>query len=449
MDNFLLLNQLIVELNKSNSTLDKINILSKPEYNNIFIKEVLKAVHNPFKQYYITSKNLKKRCDLKNAKCSYTSLLQLLDVLSSRKITGHEAICETNAFIDKHIEFKDIIYNVFDRNLKTRMSEKLINKVFPELIPSFEVALANKYDDNIAKKIDFIKEDYYASRKMDGLRGIAIIDNHDIKIYSRSGKEFFTLDVIKEELQKLNLTNVVLDGEICIMKDDLIIEEREGDQEKTFKKDNEDFQSILKEYNKKNHTIKNPKFKIFDFIDINSFMNRKSNNKLSERLKYLEFAFHSYKGNVLDIVKQTKVKSIEHLIELTNQAKNLGWEGIMIRKDCPYEGKRSNNLLKCKSFHDAEYIVKDISIGPFRVIVNGLEVTENIMRNVLIEHRGFPVEVGSGFSINERRYYKDHPDEIIGKEITVTFFEETTNQNGEISLRFPTIKAIYKNKRDV
>jgi DNA ligase-1 len=38
---------------------------------------------------------------------------------------------------------------------------------------------------------------------------------------------------------------------------------------------------------------------------------------------------------------------------------------------------------------------------------------------------------------------------IIGKLITVQYFEETHNQNGGISLRFPTVKHIYDGERDM
>lgn len=433
--NFKLLQKLITELNESNSSLDKIKVLSKAEYNDPFIKEILKATHNPFKQYYVTSKNLKKRSDLiatENLNHT-TDIFKLLDALSSRKITGHQAIAEVNAFINNNKEFSEIIYNIFDRNLKTRVSEKLINKVFKNLIPTFEVALANKYDNKQVKKIDFTKENWYASRKLDGLRCIAIIENGVVFLYSRSGIEFLTLDVIKKEIEKLNLNNVVLDGEICIIND----------------QGKEDFQAILKEYNKKNHTIKNPRFKIFDIINLNDFLNRKGTTLFSTRITFLHSLFKSYKGESLSLVDQWKIKSGEHLSELTVLAKEHNWEGLMIRKDVPYEGKRSNNLLKVKAFLDDEYIVKKIDIGPFRVIVEGLEVTEEMLRNVTIEHKGFPVEVGSGFSIEQRRYFRDHPEKIIGKEITVSYFEETKNQNGELSLRFPTIKAIYPNGRDV
>jgi len=431
--NFKLLEQLITELNVSNSTLDKIKTLSKPEYNDEFVKGVLKATHNPFKQYYVTPKNLKKKSNLVAPIAKYADLFDLLRDLNARKITGYEAISEVNAFILNNKEFEEIIYNIFDRNLKTRVSEKIINKVFNDLVPTFDVALANKFDEKMALRVSF-KDAWYASRKLDGLRCFGIIDEEGvIKMCSRSGNEFLTLDVVKDALHKLNLKGVVFDGEIYIIDD-------EG---------NENFQAILKEYNKKDHTILKPRYKLFDLIDLKDFENRKGKIPLSHRYDRLKMIMNGYVGDTLTIVEQWKVESGEHLSELIVLAEKNKWEGIMIRKDIPYEGKRSNNLLKCKKMQDAEYVVKGVDIGPFRVIIDGVEVTEEVLRNVDIEHKGFKVGVGSGFSLSERRYFKEHPEEIIGKEITVQYFEETKNQNGEISLRFPVVKAIYKNKRDV
>ena len=38
---------------------------------------------------------------------------------------------------------------------------------------------------------------------------------------------------------------------------------------------------------------------------------------------------------------------------------------------------------------------------------------------------------------------------IVGKTITVQYFEETKNQEGGISLRFPTVKIVHGEKRDM
>lgn len=133
-------------------------------------------------------------------------------------------------------------------------------------------------------------------------------------------------------------------------------------------------------------------------------------------------------------------------------ARQKGWEGLILRdRTAPYRGKRSNDILKIKDFHDAEYEVISYETGPFRVIdeSTGLEVEEEMLTNVIIEHKGYKVSVGSGFTLEERRHFYNHPKELIGCIITVKYFEETKNKKGGISLRFPTVKAIYGHKRTI
>ena len=122
------------------------------------------------------------------------------------------------------------------------------------------------------------------------------------------------------------------------------------------------------------------------------------------------------------------------------------WEGFMLRKDVGYEGKRSKNLLKVKKFFDAEYIVVDAELGWMSVVRDGKEVQEEMLAQVWIKHKGYDVKVGSGFSQEQRIKYMD--ENIVGKTITVQYFEETKNDKGGISLRFPTVKHIYENERD-
>lgn len=439
-ENYSLLQKLVDELNSSNSTLDKTAVLQKPEYNDEFVKQVIRATYNPFKQYYVTPKNLKKRSDL--ASPNNLDLFTLLDQLSNRSITGHDAIGTVNGYILNHPGYEELIYNIFDRNLKTRTSDKIINKVFPNLIPTFDVVLAKKYEDH-QKKVNF-EDGWYASRKLDGLRCIAIIDeNGEIELRSRTGNEFLTLDLVKQELAKLCLTSTVFDGEICIVDED----------------GNEDFAAIQKEWNKKDHTIPNPRYKIFDMLTLEDFLTKKGGVNLGKRLNDLYNLFRSHVGeidktNILSHVVQELVLNENHLQTLRDDAAKKGWEGIMIRKDIPYEGKRSDKLLKCKLFHDAEYVVKDVVMNDMRVIVEDedgctKEVTEEMLSKVLIEHKGHIVGVGSGFNMDQRRKYYMNPKEIIGKEITVQYFEESTDKDGNLSLRFPTVKAIWDGKRNV
>jgi DNA ligase-1 len=119
----------------------------------------------------------------------------------------------------------------------------------------------------------------------------------------------------------------------------------------------------------------------------------------------------------------------------------------MLRKDVGYEGKRGKNLLKVKKFFDAEYEVVDYDNDDHEVVRDGKSETIKMLAQVWIEHKGHRVKVGSGWSQEQRLQYMD--GSIVGKTITVQYFEETHNDKGGISLRFPTVKVVHGDQREV
>ena len=415
--------------NATNSNTDKLNVLKKYA-NNEAVRNALEYTYNTFKQYGVTSANCKKNSNL--VKYGYSDLFKLLDDLSIRFITGHTAISLVNGFVEANKKHEDLIFSIIDRNLKTRSTTSMINKVIPDLIPTFDVALANSYDEKMAKKVDF-NDTWFVSRKLDGCRCICIINEDGEPTYfSRAGNEFLTLKNLDAEIISLGLKNMVIDGEICML-------DANG---------NENFQGIIKEIKRKDHTIENPFFYMFDILTMDEFVKKEGTTPFSVRNVQLDNLFFQREFNHIDYLPQTILIDEQMLMFHVTTAKENGWEGLMLRKDAPYQGKRSNDVLKVKSFYDAEYIVVDIENAVNRVIVNGKEVEELMMRNVVIEHKGNRVQVGSGFSHEQKRFYFENPNEILGKQITVQYFEESRNQNGGISLRFPTVKAIYENRRD-
>lgn len=424
----------IEEMNCSTSSNQKIETIIKYDLNKN-IRKVLYYTYNNFIQFNIKPKVLEKRKDLCNPDTKFDSLFDLLDSLNQRLVTGHKAIKETNGFIQNNPELKDLLYLILDRNLKVRVSTKLINKAIPGLIPTFNVALANKFDDKTKKKIDLEKDVWYVSRKLDGVRCIIVVDEKGkAKSFSRAGKQFHTLSLVEKEIENLGIKNLVFDGEMCIVNEN-------GD---------EDFQNIMKEIGRKDHIIENGLFQIFDLISIEEFNDKKGKNLiLSERIKVLDLMVSKHQNKYLKVLKQKAIKSFKELEDKTQKASEMGWEGLMLRKDDIYKGKRSNDILKVKTFHDDEYKVKDVMFGLLRYVKEGLEVEEEMLSGVLIEHKGNIVRVGSGFSIEQRQHYFSNPNDIIGKEITVQYFEESQNQNGEYSLRFPVVKVIHANKREV
>jgi len=400
IDDFKSLQLLVNELNSTNATNEKMEIF-RGYVHDPFIRKIHQYVYTPFKQYYITPDNLKKNSNLETEN-KYESIFGLLDDLAERIHTGHTAISLVNGFITEHEEYKELIYNIFDRNLKTRFTDSLVNKVVPGLVPTFDCVLANSYDDR-PDKVDFGTQEWLSSRKLDGIRCLIVVDEDGTVIpFSRNGKPILTIEKVVDDIKKLDVCEVVFDGELCIVDED----------------GNEQFQGVVSQFGRKDHQILSPRYKIFDMIPLEEFRNQRGLTKFSDRILALEdeFLYIGYDGDCLDIVKQTKVTSKKHLEELRDKAKNEGWEGIMIRLDTGYKGKRTNDLLKCKKFFDAEYVVNDIEVGPF-------------------------------FSLEQRRQYRDNPDLIVNKEITVCYFEETKDKHGDLSLRFPTFKGVYNGKR--
>ena len=424
------LKEFVEQMRDTSSSLEKVEILKQQSE---FIQKILEYTYNPYKQYYVTSKTCKKNSGLFKYN-THETIFSLLDDLTNRKYTGHDAIAQINGFITANLGYEDLIYNIIDKDLKTRTGAKVINKAFPNLIPEFNVALAQTYEPKLASFGENVDETWYASRKLDGVRCLAVVNEvGKCTLYSRMGKEFTTLNKIKYAIEATGIINYVFDGEICLLDED----------------GNEDFQGVMKELRRKDHQIKNPTFMIFDMIHKTEFDKGKSTDILSERLHTLR----TWLGprydtkETLRYLDQAVINDERHFDMWNQMASDNNWEGFMLRKDTFYEGKRSKNLLKVKSFHDAEYEVLGWDIDTHEVVRDGKSESMTMLSQVWINHKGYIVKVGSGFTQEQRLQYMD--GSILGKIITVQYFEETKNDKGGISLRFPTVKIIHGEKREL
>ncbi len=201
----------VEQMRATSSSLDKVEILKQQSE---FIQKVLEYTYNPYKQYNVTSKTCKKNSGLFKYN-TYKDVFELLDDLTSRKITGHDAIAAVNGFTTANPGYEDLIYSIVDKDLKTRTGAKVINKAFPNLIPEFNVALAQSYEPKLASFGENVDETWYASRKLDGVRCLAVVDvMGKCTLYSRMGKEFTTLNKIKYAIEATGIINYVFDGEI-------------------------------------------------------------------------------------------------------------------------------------------------------------------------------------------------------------------------------------------
>ncbi|KAI7906111.1 uncharacterized protein BX663DRAFT_498812 [Cokeromyces recurvatus] len=428
---------------------------------------ILKRIYDPHLRHHVSSKAaikyLKKYpiTDLDKA-VKYTNVNDLLDALSSRTIKGHAACAAIASFYNTYCKTKphqDIFWRIIDRNLKMGVSvitirrllsarttsENTINKEKQSTI-NIQVALAFPMSAN-KNGLNIQVDSWYVSQKLDGIRCITIIQKdkngqYDIEFYSRTGRPFTSLQKVKndledrlEELGDQIKDAFVLDGEICAYSNDL-------------GRINEDFLKAVSQIRRLNEQMENPVYQIFDCITLHDFLKTKGEQLFAERQAILK----NFVGNIqrahVKMVKQIKLESLEQLNRLKQKSIQMGWEGLILRKDVFYEGKRTRNMLKIKEWEDAEYIVKSIETGYMRMPDTGED--KLVLTSVNIEHKGNIVSVGSGFSIQKRIIYAENPNLILGKPITVRYFSEFKKENGTVSLRFPTVKAVYEEgERDV
>ena len=425
----------IEEMRATSSALDKVAIIKR---SSAFIHKVLEYTYNPYKQYNVTSKTCIKNSSL--IKDDYfggsMELFDVLDELITRKVTGHDAIKLVNGF---NWYIGGDIYKIIDKDLGIRAGAKVINKAVPNLIPTFSVVLAKEYESGKCNWDD----GWFASRKLDGVRCLARVDQEgNCTLFSRTGKEFTTLNKVKEAIEATGIINVTFDGEVCLVDD----------------KGDEDFQGVMKQLRRKDHQIANPAYMVFDMLSNAEFDSCKGDTLLKDRLRTLsswcpEMNYECDDNgqpmhlNILRYTDQIMINSDEHLGAWNTVAEANNWEGVMLRKNIGYEGKRTKNLVKVKKFFDAEYKVIDVDFDDHEVVRDGRSETIKMLAQVWIEHKGYKVKVGSGFSQEQRIQYMT--ENIVGKLITVQYFEETKNDKGGISLRFPTVKHIYDGGRDM
>ena len=186
-------------------------------------------------------------------------------------------------------------------------------------------------------------------------------------------------------------------------------------------------------------------FNVFDVVSYDEFVEGVSLDGFSARkqnlyvsfmdhpnLKHLKLVQDLYVGNDLSMI---------HELQQTMVKPN-GWEGLMLNlNSSKYQTKRTTGLLKIKDFLDADVYVKDVFEGTGRLAGK--------LGGVVIDYKGNDVKVGSGFSDEERDLYWQHPDQIVGHLIQVSYFEETHNQNDDkLSLRFPTFVTVRDDKSE-
>lgn len=282
------------------------------------------------------------------------------------------------------------------------------------------------------------------TQKLDGHRSVFIVKNGKGQFYTRKGLPISGLDIQTEEAIKLaevlgnnGSIDYVLDGELVLSNDDNL-------------KTKDLFRATSRTLRSETADKSRIQYNIFDALPTEEFEQGKSKDTFEVRKDFLSM--------IMDAIEYDFPKSFNHLHLVKNlyngaDLSMIGklqhdlvepndWEGLMLNlNDEYYMTKRTTGLLKIKEFFDADVFVKGVFEGTGRL--------KGTLGGIIVDYKGYDIRVGTGFKQDEREYYWNNPDEIIGKIVDISYFEETHNQNNDdISLRFPSYVGLRVDKID-
>lgn len=354
----------------------------------------------------------------------WVAFKELCHLLSTRQLTGDDArsAIELALGASKKDQWNNWYRRILIKDLRCGVSEKTINKVKKNAVPVFECMLAHD-GANHEKKIVGKK---LLEPKLDGVRVVTII-NAEAKtavMYSRNGKVLENFGHITKSIEdniELFERSWILDGEMV----------------------SSSFQALMKQvHRKENAQTEDARLMLFDILPLSEFQKGKSvlgQRRRSNLLRGLKAQFD--KIGSIDIIPQIEVDLGSYVGELefkqyNKDAIEAGYEGIMIKDiDAPYECKRSASWLKMKPFIEVSLTVVAVEEGTGK--------NEGRLGAIICEGeddgKQIRVNVGSGFTDDDRNEFWTDKDAVVGQIVEVRADAATLSQDSEnlYSLRFP------------
>ena len=380
------------------------------------LKEVAQYALDPFKTYGITTKALTYG-NAAGTRTDWAGLKGLLDRLASRKLSGHVTKAAVENLLKEYDpDVQRVFLKILDRTLDCGVHTTTINKVWPGLIPTFEVQLAKSYTDKKAKWPMLVET------KHDGKRIIAIaLAGEPVRMYSRNGHEQLGYEHIKTQLAAireregladvLDSAALVFDGELMFgMFGDRKATEAEAD------------------------------FVLFDLLYWSEWTSQKCTRPQEARTCLIVDLWDRQEmGKDWTNIRTPGAEycySFEQAQVVYRDVVDNGGEGIMLKDpQAVYQFKRTYSWLKLKPEEslDLEVVSGFEGEGKYRGMLGG----------VVVNFNGVEVRVGSGFADYQRKmWYGDGFHNLKGHIIEVLYTEVTPDG----SLRFPRFKTIRDDK---
>ena len=418
----------VTEISASNSKKYKQEVLQKYK-DDAVIHRYLKIAFDPYAVYGISTKKLNKSVPATSI-IGIHSIFELFTYLTQHNTGTDQIVGLCQDFLDGVAacdqESAALLEKLICKDLSIGCEAKTINSVIPGLIPTFDVQLAQKYFEK-PERVD--GKTFAITTKIDGGRIIAILENGQVSFFTRAGQRYEGLVDLEKEMLELFPDGTVLDGEITILNDTGI------PSKEAYKK----AMKITRSDGEK-HGLK---MKVFDMMSLTEWQNQKCTHTWNERRTCLEdmFLYAPHTPVYFELLPVLyKGINTDKIIEFLEEAIANQEEGVMINIcDAVYEFGRTWNLMKVKKMNTLDLQIVDFEEGSGR-LAGTLGAIHVRYKN------GNVVRVGSGFSDILRTQIWADKSKYLYSICEIQYFEETTNADGGISLRFPVFKDFRPDK---
>lgn len=411
--------EIIASLARTSSRLEKESILGSCKDEEF--KELLSYTYDPFKMFGV--KQIPEVTSYGNGsvKEGWGEIKFILDKLIKRELTGNRALdIITSLLSSLTAPEAELLSNIIRKDLRCGISVKTANKVFPKLIPTFELMLAAQEKDS---KVQYRKKrGAYAEVKKDGLRCAAIYDGENVMFLSRGGKPFDTLYFLEDEVIKfLNGKPGFLDGEIC------------GDNF------NETVSGVKRDV--ENEFTRKVKYVIYDHLFYDEWINKKTTRIREHRVQELDLMFFGMgPSKHLEMIQYWVIHSEEEARDLFNQVRAKGEEGLVLKDmDNIYEFKRSRTISKMKPSETMDLEIIGFEEGSGKYV--------GMLGALIVDYKGKPCRIGTGFKDSDRKWLWDNRPIVLGQLCECTFMEETSSVKENSNAGGSTRHAVYHGLR--
>ena len=386
--------------------------------------QVLTFLCDPNAVTGLSTKKLQK--NVEPVECEFT-FTELLNYLTDHNTGSDKEVALVKGFLkDYSEEDRDALTQVIAKTWTTTIGAPLLNKAHPGSVHVFEVQLAYEYSKQIHKFDDDVE--FVVTQKLDGFRSVVEIDNGKVvSIRTRKGKLLNNLNELSIKLEEAlpKTGHYIFDGE-------LLMNDNEGRWTS-----GERFQQTSKQVSAKGqaHDVA---FHIFDVLPYDEFVKGISVDKYSKRREFIDSINENELVKVVPVLGTCTKSKISTWSDFATEN---NWEGVMLNDpNAFYETKRHKGLLKVKKMHTA-----DLMIVGFEEAIDGKN--RGGLKSLIIQlDDENTVNVASGLTEEQRIDIWSNKDQYLGKIVEVKYFEETVNQNGGRSLRFPVVLRFRDDK---